>query len=240
MRKILLVLLLVALVAIFGGLVISGISIGNLRIGYSIQEIIDENDDLDTAISSLNSKIETEYKGAQTNLDSSFKKLQSEKQNYKNTIAYTTAEELEAANKTEQYRLDYLWATIGLYATKHNVAMRADVSYGTSGVSNQYNISFTAKGEYIAISEFIYEIEKDPNLGFRIEEFTMVPYSQEGGLQATFIIKNVAIDPNSLSSSANVSSGAVTNNTTRTTSGTSTTGTTSSAGADAGTSTSGS
>ena len=96
-----------------------------------------------------------------------------------------------------------------MYAKKYNVAMKADLSHGSSGVNNQYNISFTAVGEYISISEFIYAIEKDSTLGFRIEEFAMVPYSEEY-LQATFIIKNISIDPSSLSSSASVSSGTVT------------------------------
>ena len=89
--------------------------------------------------------------------------------------------------------------------------MKADLSHGSSGVSNQYNISFTVIGQYISISDFIYAIEKDPNLGFRIEEFAIVPYSEES-LQATFIIKNVAIDPTSLSNSNTVSNGKVTSN----------------------------
>lgn len=212
MRKILLSLLLIALLALFGGMVISGIQLGNKPLGYSIQSIIRKNDELDSTIANLNTKIDTEYKASKDNLDASFKKLQGEKQTYQQAIAYSSQEELMAANQTVEYKLDYVWTNIGLYATKHGVVLKADLSHGSSGVSNQYNISFTAIGEYLPISEFIYEIEKDPNLGFRIEEFAMVPYS-ESSLQATFIIKNVAIDPDSLSKSATVSTGTVTNNT---------------------------
>ena len=79
------------------------------------------------------------------------------------------------------------------------------------GVSNQYNMSFTVTGAYLDISEFVYQIEKDPELGFRIEEFTLVPYSEES-LQATFIIKNISIDPTSLSKSSSVTNGTVTTN----------------------------
>lgn len=214
MRKILLSLLLVALLALFGGMVISGIELGNKPFGYSIQRIIRKNDELDKTIATLNTKIDTEYKSTKDNLDASFKKLQGEKQTYQQTIAYSSEEDLMTANQTIEYKLDYVWTNIGLYATKHGVVLKADLSHGSSGVSNQYNISFTAIGEYLSISEFIYEIEKDPNLGFRIEEFAMVPYSEDK-LQATFIIKNVAIDPDSLSSSATVSTGTVTDNTTQ-------------------------
>lgn len=211
MRKILLSLLLVALLAIFAAMVISGFSVGRLTIGHSIQEIIEENNKLDTAIATLGTKIDTEYQTSKINLDASFKKLQTEKQTYQDTIAYSTPEDLMAANQTEEYKLDYLWTNIGLFATRNNLVMKVDLSHGSSGVSNQYNISFTAIGEYLSISEFIYAIEKDPSLGFRIEEFAIVPYSEDS-LQATFIIKNVAIDKNSLSETTSVSSGTVTSN----------------------------
>lgn len=215
MRKVLLSLLLVVLLAIFAGIVITGVTLGDINLGYSIQDILDKNDELDKTIVLLNKKIDNEYKAAQSSLDSSFNRLKAEKQNYQQTIAYSTEEELMAANQTIEYKLDYVWTTIGLYATQHGVVLKADLSHGSSGVSNQYNISFTAIGEYLSISEFIYEIEKDPSLGFRIEEFAMVQYSEES-LQATFIIKNVAIDPDSLSTSASsVPTGTVTDNTTK-------------------------
>lgn len=211
MRKILIMFLVLALVAIFGVMVVSGIEIGTFEVGHSVQEIINKNSELDSDIAALNTRIQTEYANTRTNLDTSYKKLQAEKQNYQSAIAYTTEEERQAANQTEEYKLEYLWTNIGLYATKHNVTMKADLSYGTSGVSNQYNMSFTVTGPYLSISEFVYEIEKDPELGFRIEEFTLVPYA-EGILQGTFIIKNISIDPTSLSKSASVSNGTVTNN----------------------------
>lgn len=212
MRKILLGLLVAALLVLFGAMVISGVSVGNFTIGRSIQEIITQNDDLDTSIATLSTKIDTNYKNARTDLDTSFTKLQTEKKNYQDMIAFSTPEELMAANQTEEYKLDYLWTNIGRYATSNELIMKADLSYGTSGVSNQYNISITVIGEYLSISEFVYAIEKDPKLGFRIEEFAIIPYSEKA-LQATFIMKNIAIDPASLSNSGLVSSGTVTTNT---------------------------
>ena len=212
MRKLLLTFLLLILFAIFGGMVVSGYTLGDLTIGYSIQDIIAENNKLDTQIATLGTKIDTEYQSAKSGLDSSFRKLQTEKQNYQDIIAYSSQDELNAAIQTEEYKLDYLWTKIGSFATGNNLVMKADLSHGTRGVSNQYNISFVAIGEYIDISEFVYAIEKEPTLGFRIEEFALVPYSEDT-LQATFIIKNVAIDPASLNESSTVSSGTVTTNT---------------------------
>lgn len=211
MRKLLLTFLLLILLAIFGGMVVSGYEFGDLRVGYSIQDIIAENNKLDTQIATLGTKIDTEYQTARIGLDTSFKKLQTEKQNYQDLIAYSSQEELNAAIHTEEYKLDYLWTKIGSFATGNNLVMKSDLSHGTSGVSNQYNISFVVIGEYIDISEFVYAIEKEPTLGFRIEEFALVPYSEDT-LQATFLIKNVAIDPASLNEQITVSSGTVTTN----------------------------
>lgn len=206
MRKLLISILLLALLAIFSLMVLSGVTIGNVTIGHSVKEVINKNDELDKSIATLDTKIKTEHETARTSLTTSFSKLQTEKQTYKSTIAYTTEEELKNANTTEQYKMDYLWTNIGGYASKNDVVLKLDVSYGSSGLPNQYNMSFTATGEYLSIAEFVYGIEKDPNLGFRIEEFAMVPYS-ENSLQATFIIKNIPIDPNSISTTTGISGG---------------------------------
>lgn len=212
MRRVLISILLIALIALLAAIVINGVDIAGIDLGHSIQEIVNKNRELDNSIAGLNTKIQQEYQLAKNDLDASFRKLQTEKQSYQNTISLTSEEDRAEANKTEEYKLEYLWTNIGLYATNNNLAMKADLSHGSSGVQNQYNIAFTAVGDYIGVSDFVYEIEKNPNLGFRIEEFALVPYSEDY-LQATFIIKNVAIDPNSLSKSANVSSGTVTDNT---------------------------
>ena len=211
MRKVLISTLLVALIALLVLIGYQGVEVAGFKLGYPVKEILDKNNELDNGIVVLKNRIDREYTLAKTNLDSSFSKLQAEKQRYEQTISYTTEEDLEKANTQEEYKLDYLWTKIGLYATQNNIIMKADVSHGSSGVANQYNISFTTIGEYLSISEFVHAIEKDDTLGFRIEEFSVVPHSNDN-LQATFIIKNVAIDPNSLSNSSSVSTGTVTTN----------------------------
>ena len=60
------------------------------------------------------------------------------------------------------------------------------------------DLTFTVTGEYIAITDFIFDLEGDDSLRFEINDFVM----QKGGqnLQATFIVKNVPIDSKTLSS----------------------------------------
>lgn len=200
MRKILIMILIIILLAAFGILVTSGISLGKFEV-KSVEELIQDNKNLDAKIAELDKSIKIDYASEQSNLSSSIQNLQAAKQKYQETINYSTEDEIKAANQTIKYEMSYLWTKIGLYATNNNVTMKADVS--ASSIADLYNIAFTATGDYISISEFIYAIEKDSKLGFKIEDFTMTQYSEEQ-LQTTFTIRNVAIDKNSLTESGNV------------------------------------
>lgn len=200
MRKILIIVLIIALLAGFGILVTSGITLGEIEIP-PVEGIVNNNKDLDQKIANLDNEIKTRYASAQSDLEASLKKLKSSKQKYQDTINYSTEDEIQAANQKQKYDIGFIWTKIGLFATKNNVIVKMDVSAGT--VADLYNISFTADGEYLSISEFIYAIENDSKLGFKIEDFTMAPYA-DNTLRATFIVKNIAIDKDSLTANANV------------------------------------
>ncbi len=208
MRKILIIVLIIALLAGFGILVTSGVTIGQLELP-AVEKIVSDNKNLDTKIAELDNEIKTKYTGAQSELESSVTKLKKSKQKYQETINYSTEDEIRAANQMEKYKIDFIWTKIGMYATKNNVIVKMDVSAGT--VADLYNISFTATGEYLDISEFIYAIENDSKLGFKIEEFTMSPYSDDT-LQSTFAVKNVAIDKDSLTVNGEIVNNNINNN----------------------------
>lgn len=211
MRKVLIILLIVLLFAGFGLMVVRGIQLGKFEIS-DVKGIIEENEGLDAKIAEVEKANKEDYEVIKASLNTSYKALQTSKQKYQDAITYSTEDEIKAASQTEKYKIDFLWTKIGLHATNNNVIMQANVSAGS--IPEQYNISFTAYGEYIDISEFIHAIENDSKLGFRIEDFTLQKYS-DAKLQATFVIRNVAIDKQSLND-AMVSSGTQTNTNTTT------------------------
>ena len=91
--------------------------------------------------------------------------------------------------------MDFLWTTIGNYATQKGVTLQLDVakSSTSTSISQDYimcDLSFTVTGDYINITDFVYSIEDDDQLGFEIRE----------NLQATFIVKNIPINNTNLSS----------------------------------------
>ena len=74
MRKLLILVLIIILLAALGIMLTSGIAIGSFEIP-SLKKIIDENKDLDTKIAELNTAIENDYASARTSLDTSVKNI---------------------------------------------------------------------------------------------------------------------------------------------------------------------
>ncbi len=194
MRKLLIILLVTLLLVGIGVMVSVGLTFGEFKI-LSINDLIGENEKLETEIASLQGSIDRDYASAEQSLNSSFQNLKDSKQRYQDAITYSTEDEIRAANQTEEYDMGYLWTKIGMYATKNNVVIEMNVTAGS--VIGQYNLNFSVRGQYLSISEFIYAVENDSKLGFKIEDFALVQYSEDE-LQGTFNIRNVAISKNSL------------------------------------------
>lgn len=68
----------------------------------------------------------------------------------------------------------------------------------TSQATGYYDLNFEATGSYVSVTDFIYDIENDSSLGFKIEGFKMAPGGN--GVKATFICTNIAIniDPSAI------------------------------------------
>lgn len=64
-----------------------------------------------------------------------------------------------------------MWTIIGNYATKEEVTITLDIVEGTS--KDNYNLNFTVTGGYVGITDFIYDLENDEKLNFKIENLKM-------------------------------------------------------------------
>jgi len=116
---------------------------------------------------------------------------------------------------------------------KMDVTTAVDTPTSVDG-RKMYDLTFTANGSYIGIALFISALENDSSLEFKIENFKMIP-ATDNGLQATFTVKNVPIRLNNISSNAPTTNNtqnqtnkenATSTNTTNTTTTTNTTNTT--------------
>lgn len=204
MKKLLMLILIVLLVILGGFIVIQGFEVGSMEV-LSYVGIQDRSNALDEKIQEASKLIGKEYKQAVSTVESDAKQLQQKKQNYEEKFVVNTdgtIDETSLVDKYGKYKIETLWVKLGNHATKEGATMKMEVRGGTPiGIiknSNNkapakfYDLNFTVSGDYISILEFVSDIENDSELGFKIEEFRMLPATEN--LQATFICRDIAIE----------------------------------------------
>lgn len=193
MRKLLISVLIVILLAVAGYMCYNGITIINYRIS-GLKEIKKLNENLDERISVASKLVSTDYPTQISNISKSMKDLKSEKEKYDNMVTISTDEQVQAAAKIEKYEIEYLWTKIGNWAKKEGVTMKIDLKNSSTGTQGLYNLQFTVNGQYIGIADFIYDIENDTSLGFKIEEFKLLPGKDTNILTGSFVCKDISIN----------------------------------------------
>lgn len=193
MKKLLITLVIVLLIILTGITIIKGVTIGKWSI-LGVKQIQEKNDKLDEHIQTATKLASTDYQAKIRSLNNSIKELQTKKKSYEDMVNVSTEGQVNMANQSQDYKIEYLWIQIGNYAKSEGVEMTMEVVRSSSGNEDLYDLSFTAKGAYIGIADFITHIEDDADLGFRIENFRMISSSENNSiLQATFICKDIKI-----------------------------------------------
>lgn len=213
MRKILIVILIIILIAVGYFMIMDGMQVFGIEI-ISVMKIKEKNEQLDTKLQEVSVLSSTQYPAKISELNNSSKELSKAKNNYADLVAFSSTEDIISAREFEKYETEYIWTKIGNHATKNGVVLKLEVKNATSGVANQYDLYFTATGKYVSISEFITSVEDDSSFKFKIENFRLIPtiatnnnteVADTTTLQATFIVKNVAINLDKLSTTNNSS-----------------------------------
>ena len=190
MKKLLILIFITLLLILTMFIGIKGVTIGKIEI-LGIQGIQAKNSELDSKIQDAAKLVEKTYAQTISEVNSNAKKLKEEKQNYQDMTAISSDGETQAVNQIEKYEIETLWVKLGNHATSEGVVMKMDVTSGSSGAQDSYNLNFTVTGGYVQIEDFISSIENDSTLGFKIEEFKMAPSGND--LQATFVCKDIPI-----------------------------------------------
>lgn len=196
MRKILLIIAIVLLTTFGYVSVAKGVELGNLKIS-SIKQIDEYSQNLKLKIEDLNSLIDVNYPKKISELKAANNKMQESKREYLEETNTSSDAELLYATQTESYDIERLWTTIGKYVEDVGVNLKMVLNPSESNSSDTKDIVFTVDGTYIAITNFLYGIEDDEELNFRIYNFTLSPYQNEV-LRATFTVKDIRITSSSL------------------------------------------
>lgn len=202
MRKLLFVFLLILLGILLFVTVVSGFPIKKIKI-YTFKDIQKSSEELDKTLQEMETIALITYPEKETELSRSMKELETEKQNYLDKAQYSSTEDVARANMQESYDANYLWVKLGNYATKEGIVAKLDFTTSSSGVPGLYDIRFTLDGTYVSITDFIYSIENDQTLNFRIQDFVLVPGgSTEAHLDNTDV-ENTETDDTQAEQSAN-------------------------------------
>lgn len=192
MKKLLILILIALLLALVGIVGLRGVQIGKIEI-LGIQEIQDRSAELDETIQEAGKLAQKDFQEAVQEVKDNSKKLKETKQEYLDMTAVSSESDVRSAAQLETYEIETLWVKLGNHATNEGATMKMDVTKGTNTTQETYNLNFTVNGSYISITDFISDIENDDTLGFKIEEFKMVPSGSDSNLQATFVCKDIAI-----------------------------------------------
>ena len=185
MKRILLTILTILITAIMIITMKSGIKIGSLHI-LGFQAIADENQNLVEAIEQSKQK-NNEYTEKMQTINSDAEKLAEAKKEYFDLVQVSTASEIQEAMQIKSYRVEYLWSRVGNHATQEGVTVKMEISSSSMGDSAYKDLKFTVNGNYLAITNFIYDLENDEKLDFTIDDFDMK------SSVATFTVKDIKI-----------------------------------------------
>ena len=207
MKKILIsvigfIILILIIVSAIKGIKISKISI------YSINNIKAAGENLDKKIEEAKTEEEQNYAKAVNDLNNSVKSLKDTKEEYEEKIKSLGLNSQLGITQIEKYKIEYLWNKIGSYAKKEGIGIDLDIQETT--ISETYNINFTLTGSYVGITDFLYDIENDDELNYKVKTFKIEPTtntttSTSGQitenidtttLKANFTVENIIINFN--------------------------------------------
>ena len=199
MKKILILILIILLGVMCYNTITDGLQIAGFSI-MSIGEIKQENENLDKTIEEAKNKEETEYPAKLNEINTVAKELQTKKNKYEELKQYSSEQELLNAGQSERYNVEVLWTKIGNYATENGVIPKMEILSSSTSTPNANDLKITVTGNYIAITDFVRDIEDDAKLGFTIEEFELVPVTSGDGsnLQSTFKVRDIFINQDTI------------------------------------------
>ena len=150
-------------------------------------DIAEENQELTTAIEKAKSKEEEYSNEVLPKLSADTSKLATAKKEYLDLVTVSTDSEIQQALQTKTYTIEYLWSQVGNHATKEGVVTKMELTSSNLSETGYKNLNFTVTGNYLAITNFISDLENDTSLDFTIDNFDMT------NGKCTFVVKDIKI-----------------------------------------------
>lgn len=172
MKKILISILLIlsALLTYFA--VVKHISFFGWR-SNNFADVKDEKINLDNQINVAKQINNQEYLSSVEGLETSIDEYKKTKLKYEAKTASISDDTEIGIVKIKNYKIERIWVILQNYAKKEKIELELNLLDTTT--SNVYDLDVTLLGDYIGITDFLYDIENDDTLGFKITNFKLLP-----------------------------------------------------------------
>lgn len=206
-QKIILSIILVILIFISVNLIV-----GKSHFGIKLSELELSSRKLKIATAQLEKINSSEFEDKKKELEEAIQQYNNVKKTYEDIveknpqlieeIAFSQAIKSDASNKV--YDIEFLWTILGNYATGENLMLDMNVKENTTSIdsvlkySNDYEVcdlELIVSGEYMNLVNFIYNLENDNRLNFRISEFNM---DYKNKVEVVLNIRNIKISSKNL------------------------------------------
>ncbi len=163
-----------------------GVRIGEINTS-SYTDIKKLAKDLNDKKIELNNKNDKEFPNALNRQQAAISSFKVNKSAYEELAMQASPADIRKANQKEIYLLDYLWMKIGTYAND------SDIKVLIEPVENTSRIDFNVSGQYIAVINFIYDLENDSELAFNINNLVMQGGSSDAVTNAKFSVDGITV-----------------------------------------------
>lgn len=174
MKKLLMIILIILLTTLTCFLVFKNISAFGWK-SKNVNDIKKLNEQLTEEIKVADKTSKQDYPNSIEQVKDSIKQLKVTKEKYENKMKYVSEDIELGLMHIKRYKIEALWIALENYAKEENVELLLNVVQNSS-INDSYSLQIAVFGEYNSIIDFLYDIEKDDELSFRIEEFEMHQY----------------------------------------------------------------
>lgn len=175
MKKILISVLIVLLLITTCFAIFKGISFAKIK---SVKDIKNESNNLDKSIEQAKKVANQEYPAKVQTLEDSIKNLKLAKQEYENKNIYNAEQVNIGALEVKTYKIHYLWTILGNYR-KDDGVRSLNLDLKATANKDVYDLQFTLVGNYVSITDFLYDIEDDEELKFQVNNFNLTKTEEE-------------------------------------------------------------
>ena len=191
MKRVLIIVLIVLLLALGTTVIINGFKFGDFTI-FGFRNLRKLNNSLENKLEEASELTSVTYPEKISALTSASKQLISTKEKYQDKVAYSSEEDVRKANEIETFKVDFIFTRLGNHAKKYGLVIDLDAK--KTSTDSVYNLNFTVHGKYALISEFIRAVENDQELTFTIESFSLELEEKPETLKATFTVPELRLD----------------------------------------------